>query len=353
MIHAKSARSCPRRGDRTTASNRTGTFACRGRRPSIRGSRRLIAAFVFALLLPIVRANADDKIWRIGHLSARPGPYESSQIFIQRLKELGYVEGRSLIVEYRWAAGRNDRLAELASDLVRAKVDLIVTVGTPPTFAAKQATQTIPIVFSLSHPVEKGIVASLAHPGGNITGVEEPIYETKALELLKQVAPGVSGVEYLHDPATGASAHFASDQDQARTLGITLQPIPLREPGETEAVFAALPADATGLLLASSAINVLARDRICSLATQRRLPTAGNDLAFARAGCLLSYGVDDADIARRRADYVDRILKDARPADLPVELPTKFALVINLKTAKELGLAVPLSLLARADEVIE
>ena len=313
----------------------------------------LIAAFVLALLQLIIRAQADDKIWRIGHLSARPGPYEYSEIFVQRLKELGYVEGRSLAIEYRWAAGRNERLPELASELVRAKVDLIVTVGTPPTLAAKQATQTIPIVFSLSHPVEKGIVASLAHPGGNITGVEEPIYETKALELLKQAAPGVSRVEYLHDPTTGASVHFASDQDQVRALGITLEPVPLREPGETEAVFAALPADANGLMLAGSAINVLARHRICALAVQRHLPTAGNDLAFARAGCLLSYGVDDADVARRRADYVDRILKGARPADLPVELPTKFDLVINLKTAKELGLTIPLSLFARAEEVIE
>ena len=241
--------------------------------------------------------------------------------------------------------GKNERLAALAADLVRARLDLIVTVGTPCTLAAKQATRTIPIVFSLSHPV--------ARPGGNLTGVEEPIYETKALELLKQAAPEVTRVEYLHDPATGARIHFASDQDEAHALGIILEPVPLREPDETERVFAALPADANGLLLASSAINGLARHRICALAMQRHLPTAGNDLGFDRAGCLLSYGVDDADVARRRADYVDRVLKGAQPANLPVELPTKFDLVINLKTAKVLGLSMPQSILARADEVIE
>jgi putative tryptophan/tyrosine transport system substrate-binding protein len=160
-------------------------------------------------------------------------------------------------------------------------------------------------------------------------------------------------VEYLHDPATGARIHLASDQDEAHALGIILEPVPLREPDETERVFAALPADANGLLLASSAINGLARHRICALAMQRHLPTAGNDLGFDRAGCLLSYGVDDADVARRRADYVDRVLKGAQPANLPVELPTKFDLVINLKTAKVLGLSMPQSILARADEVIE
>lgn len=319
----------------------------------IRFVHLVITAIGLALLPPLARAQPANPIPRIGYLSARVGTDEVSQSFVERLRELGYVEGRDLIIEYRWAAGKNERLVELAADLVRANLDLIVTVGTPCTLAAKQATQTIPIVFSLSHPVEKGIVASLSRPGGNLTGVEEPIYETKALELLKQAAPEITRVEYLYDPATGARVHFASDQDEARALGIILEPVPLREPGETERVFAALPADANGLLLASSAINVLARDRICTLAIQHRLPAAGNDLTFAKAGCLLSYGVDDADVARRRADYVDRILKGAQPADLPVELPTKFDLVLNLKTVKALGLAIPQSILARADEVIE
>jgi putative tryptophan/tyrosine transport system substrate-binding protein len=320
---------------------------------TVRTVHRLIAAFALACLPFVADAEPADKIPRIGYLSARAGPDEYSQFFARRLRELGYVERGNLVIEYRWAAGRNERLAELAADLVRANVDLIVTVGTPSTLAAKQATGTIPIVFDLSHPVEKGIVASLARPGGNITGVAQPVYEVKALQMLKEAAPQVSWVAFFYDPATGAGFHLASDRDQARTLGVTLEPVALRAPGETDGVFAALPEDVNGLLLANSTINALARDRICALAAERRLPAAGNDPAFARAGCLLSYGVGDADLARRLAGYVDRILKGAQPADFPVEQPTKFDLIINLKTAKELGLTIPWWLLARTEEVIE
>jgi putative ABC transport system substrate-binding protein len=247
-------------------------------------------------------------------------------------------------------------LPELAAGLVNANVVLIVTGGTPATLAAKQATQTIPIVFTMSAPVEKGIIASLAHPGGNLTGIALISQTIKSLELLKDAVPGVSHVALLYDPSTyprGMEPYLISNRHQAEALNITLEPVSLHEPGETDQVFMALPADMNGLLLQNSNINLVARDRICELATQRRLPTAGNDLLFASSGCLLSYGEDLADITRRTADYVDRILRGSQPADLPAEQPTKFDLIINLKTAQELGLTLPWSLLMRADEVIE
>jgi putative tryptophan/tyrosine transport system substrate-binding protein len=273
--------------------------------------------------------------------------------FVQGLRELGYVEGRNLVIESRWAAGRNERFPELAADLVRAKVDLIVTGGTPATLAAKQATRTIPIVFSAGDPIGKGIIGSLAYPGGNLTGFALISQQLKPLELLKEAAPGVSQVAYLYDPATFVGGGVVSTITDAEKLHVTLGAVALREPGEIDGLFIALPAGTNGLLIENSAVNYLARDRICALAAQRRLPAASNDLRFAHGGCLLSYGEDIADINRRKAGYVDRILKGAQPADLPVEQPTKFDLVINLKTAKELGLTIPWSLLMRAEEVIE
>jgi putative ABC transport system substrate-binding protein len=316
---------------------------------------RLAIALTFAVLPVMVSAQPASKIWRIGYLWGGSNPAVSAQLqgFVQRVHELGYVEGQNLVTEYRGAAGRNERLPELAADLVRANVALIVAQGTPAALAAKEATRTIPIVFSGSHPVEKGIVASLARPGGNITGIAIPVHEVKALEMLKLAAPEVSRVPYLYDPATLQDIFLTSDREQARALGITLEPVSLRAPEETDRVLAALPREANGLLLDTSQPTFLARDRICALATQRRLPSAGTDRDFVSAGCLLGYGVDFGWVGRRRADYVDRILKGAQPADLPVEQPTKFDLVINLKTAKELGLTIPWSLLMRAEEVIE
>jgi putative ABC transport system substrate-binding protein len=182
--------------------------------------------------------------------------------------------------------------------------------------------------------------------------------DSKALDPLKEAAPGISQVAYLYEPASfvgafGGGARLRWHQDQARMLDITLEPVPLDEPGETDRVFAALPAGINGVLLENSPANFLARERICALATQRRLPSAGTDLSFASAGCLISYAEDAAEGVRRRVAYVDRILKGTPPADLPVEQPTKFDLIINLKTANQLGLTIPLSLFARADEVIE
>ena len=316
---------------------------------------RLVTAFAVALLAPMTVAQPADKIPHIGVLSAAAGPTEQTQIIVRTLGELGYVEGENLIIEYRWAAGKNERLPELAADLVRAKVDLIVTGGTPATLAAKQATPTIPIVFAIANPIEKGIIASLARPGGNLTGIGLISTQLKPLELLKEAAPAVSHVVYLYDPATfaGIESMVGNLPGPAETLGVSLEPVALREPDETEGVFRELPAGTNGLLLENSGINQMARDRICALAVQRRLPAAGNDPRFASSGCLLSYGEDPVAISRREALYVARILKGARPADLPVEQPIKFDLIINLKTANELGLTVPWTLLLRAEEVIE
>jgi putative tryptophan/tyrosine transport system substrate-binding protein len=238
--------------------------------------------------------------------------------------------------------GRRSALANhsISAEMHAANVDLIVTGGTPATLAAKQATPTIPIVFTASAPVEKGIIASLARPGGNLTGVALVSTMIKPLERLKDAASGVSHVALLYDPATfprGAEQFLTPTRRQAETLNIALWPVVLQKPGDTDKVFMALPADTNGLLLEDSNVNLFARDRICELATQRRLPAVGNHLLFASSGCLLSYSEDLVEVNRLVADYVDRILRGAQPADLPTEQPTKFDLIINLKTAKELA----------------
>jgi len=320
----------------------------------------LAVVLTFGLALAPLAAGAQPaaRVYQIGFLSLSPGPMDLSENFVRGLRELGYVEGQNLVVEYRWAASRNERLAEFAADLVGAGVDVIVTAGTAATLAAKQATGTLPIVFgSAALPVENGIVASLAHPGGNVTGIALVVHDIKALDLLKETAPGISRVAYIYDPAifpgTHGQARLARYQDQARTLNITLEPFALRTPGETDRVFAALTTGTRGLLLPSTSANNLARDRICALAAQRRLPAIGTDRRFASAGCLMSYGENLSDLYRRAATYVDKILKGAKPADLPVEQPTKFEFVINMKTAKALGLTIPQTLLQRADQVIQ
>jgi putative ABC transport system substrate-binding protein len=323
-----------------------------------RTMRQLLGVAVLALLLLMGGAEAADKIWRIGYLAATDGPNKLTQAFLRRLQELGYFEGHNLIVEYRWAAGKNDRFPDLAAELVHANVDIIVSSGTPATLAAKNATSIIPIVFSLAQPVNKGIIASLAHPEGNLTGIALVSDPLKPLELLKEAAPAISEVAFLFDPATMphlivGEEWVLADQAQAQRLGIRLEPVALSEPADTDRVFTRLPATTNGLLLQNSAINSLAEDRICELARHRHLPSAGNDLGFAKSGCLLSYAEDASGVRRRKAEYVDRILKGARPMDLPVEQPTEFDLILNLKTASELGLTLPWPLLARAEEVIE
>ena len=296
--------------------------------------------------------------WRIGWLSMGNDPGLFARTFVQAMRERGYIEGENLAIEYRWAAGKEERLEQLAADLVRKQVDLIVTSGSPATIAAKKATSTIPIVFSSAGaPVEKGLVKSLREPGGNVTGLALITDDIKALQILQEVRPDISRVAFVYDPATlpgeFGETWLRRARGRARTLKLDLRPIVLRNPEQVDDVFARLPAGADAMLIGNSAVNALARNQICKLALQRRLPTASIERAFVEAGCLLSYGEDQVEMVRRAATYVDKIFKGARAADLPVEQPTKFELFLNLKTAKALGLEVPPTVLARAEEVIE
>jgi putative ABC transport system substrate-binding protein len=285
-------------------------------------------------------------------------PVALAQSFIHGLRELGYVDGQNLIVEYRFASGKNERLSELAAELVREGVDLITTEGTPSTLAAMHATRTIPVVFgSAQDPIEKGIVASLAHPGGNVTGNALIADHSKPLELLKQAVPGVSRVTFIYDPATRPGAYgevkLRELQDHARTVDMVVNAIALPDPDGTDGVFAALPTSTDAILLENSVVNLLAQERLCTLAAERRLPAVSTFGEFANAGCLMSYGENLPDVYRRAATYVDKIFRGAKPADLPVQQPVTFRLIINLRTAKALSLTMPELLLIRADKVIE
>jgi putative tryptophan/tyrosine transport system substrate-binding protein len=306
----------------------------------------------------VAAAQSASRVWRVGYLSGRYSPSELSRSFVQGLGELGYVEGRNLVVEYRFARGKNERLTELAAELARAQVDLIVTEGTPSTLAAMRATSTIPIVFgSMQDPIEKGIVVSLAHPGGNVTGNALIGDHTKPLALLKEAVSGVSRVAFIYDPLTRPGAYGEAKlkeiQEVARALDVIVRPVALRDPDETDQVFAALPADTNGLLFENSVINLLAQERICALAAQRRLPTVGTFPEFSYSGCLMSYGENLPLVYRHAASYVGKILKGAKPSDLPVEQATRFELVVNVRAAKALGLTIPELFLVRADHVIE
>jgi putative ABC transport system substrate-binding protein len=303
-------------------------------------------------------AQSGRKVWRVGYLSGMYGSTELAQSFIHGLRELGYVDGQNLIVEYRFASGKNERLSELAAELVREGVDLITTEGTPSTLAAMHATRTIPVVFgSAQDPIEKGIVASLAHPGGNVTGNALIADHSKPLELLKQAVPGVSRVTFIYDPATRPGAYgevkLRELQDHARTVDMVVNAIALPDPDGTDGVFAALPTSTDAILLENSVVNLLAQERLCTLAAERRLPAVSTFGEFANAGCLMSYGENLPDVYRRAATYVDKIVRGAKPADLPVQQPVTFRLIINLRTAKALSLTMPELLLIRADKVIE
>jgi putative tryptophan/tyrosine transport system substrate-binding protein len=312
-----------------------------------------------AAALPLAgHAQQTARHWRVGWLSTGPGPGIFTQSFLQGMQDLGYVEGRNLTIEYRWAAGSKERMTEFAADLARTGVDLIVTAGTPATLAAKQATSTIPIVFAAAGaPVEKGLVSSLSHPGGNVTGLALIMDDIKTLEILKEAAPRILRAAFIYDPDT-LPGRFGEDwlrlaRGRSRRLKVDLQPVVLRTPNDVDSVFAAFPAGVDSVVVSNSSINALARRRICTLAAMRGLPTVSIERMFVDAGCFLSYGEDQVDMHRRAATYVHKIFTNTKPADLPVEQPTKFRLVINLKVAKAIGLDVPSMLLARADEVIE
>ena len=297
------------------------------------------------------------KMWRIGSLSpgSAPANLAAKGPFRQGLADLGYVEGRDFVVEFRWAGGHPERLPDLAADLVRAQVDVIVTTGTPATYAAMQATKTIPIVFGAAgNVVEKGIVASLARPGGNVTGLTFQLGYLKLYQVLKEAAPKVARVVYLYDAGSNPRDVAERQRSQAKAAKVEWQLVALRDdPNGVAEAFAEFGRGRNGLLLDNATPLQLKADQICRLALQRRIPTIGRDRGFPNAGCLMSYGEDVYEMYRRAAGLVDKILKGAKPGDLPVEQPTKFELIINLKTAKALGLTVPPPLLLRADQVIE
>jgi len=270
------------------------------------------------------------------------------------------VEGKNITIEYRFAEGKLDRLSDLAAELVRLKVDVIVAAGgTPAILAAKNATSTIPIVFpNVGDPVASGIVASLARPGGNITGLtlRNPEFSGKRLELLKEVVPPARRVAVFGQEGNAGNAlDFKEMHTAASALGLQLHQIEARGPNDFESAFSKMTGTvrATGLFLQSTALFLDNRKRIADLATKHRLPAIYDARELAEAGVLMSYGTDRSDLGRRAATYVDKILKGTKPADLPVEQPTKFEFVINLKTAKQIGLTIPPNVLARADKVIK
>jgi putative ABC transport system substrate-binding protein len=323
--------------------------------------RRFIGAMTVSLLpVPLAAAaQPAGKVPRIGVLlGGSPEPSHPIEGFRQGLRDLGYVDGQSIAIEYRWAAGRLDRFSELASELVSLKVDLIFAPGTAAAQAAKKSTSTVPIVFATaSNPVGDGLIASFARSGGNATGLIllPPEIGGKYLELLKEAAPGVSRVAVLWNPLTASHTVVLKETGAAaRTLGLELQPVRARRPDEIDGAFAAMSrARADGLIVLADPMFVSIRTRITDLATKSRLPAMYGLGEHTEAGGLMSYAASLPDLFRRAATYVDKILKGAKPADLPVEQPTKFDLIVNLKTAKALGLTIPPPVLARADRVIE
>jgi ABC-type uncharacterized transport system substrate-binding protein len=299
---------------------------------------------------------------RIGFLSAGsrsdPASQHNRDVFRQGLRDLGYVEGQSLALEERWADGRYERLPELAAELVHLNVDILVTVATPATRAAQQATRTIPIVMTLiSDPVESGLVANLAHPGGNTTGFSfmHPDLSKKRLELLKEIIPKIVRVAVLSNPSNPNTPPLLRETTAAaRALRLQLYVVEVRDSAQLDGAFSAMIRDrADALVMMPDLFFLDQRRRIVDLAAQNRLPAMYPWREPVDAGGLMAYGANAADILRRAGVYIDKILKGARPADLPVEQPTKFELVINLKTAKALGLTIPQSLLVRADQLIQ
>jgi putative ABC transport system substrate-binding protein len=315
-----------------------------------------LGAMLFALSLPAAAQQA-KKVPRIGYLALSESR-DLDGAFRKGLREHGYVEGQNINVEYRYAGGKADRLTDLATELVNLKVNVIVASGTQSIEAAKQATQTIPIIFPVTpDPVKSGFVASFARPGGNITGLGTLNPETggKRLELLKEVIPGISRVAVLWNPTNpGSKITLKETEVAAKALGLQLQILEVRGPDDFEGAFRAATKEHAGAVTIIPDTMLRSQQRrIHELATKNRLPTIFNSGEYVVAGGLMSYGASIADLYRRAATYVDKILKGTKPADLPVEQPKKFDLVINLKTAKQIGLTIPQSVLYRADKVIK
>lgn len=328
-------------------------------RPS---AQRGVVAIAAALLVVLAAADAGaqprGKLARVGFLHPGSPPNTSADAFKESLSELGYVDGRSIAIEFRWAETQMERLPRLAADLVDLKVDVIVVGSTPAIKAVAQATRTIPVVMTVvADPVADGLVKSLAQPGGNITGLTliSPELSGKRIELLKEAAPRLSRVAVLWNPANPAHSETLRDSEaKARTLGLQVFPVQVRHAEDLERAFTAVTRErASALFVLDDTFLFLQRQRIADLAIRHRLPTVSGISGFADAGALLTYGAKQTELYRRAAVFVDRILRGARPASLPIERPTSFELVLNLKTAKSLGLTVSESLLLRADRLIE
>ena len=308
---------------------------------------------------PLAARAQQPKAATIGLLGTGSAAAQSqwTAAFVQRMRELGWVEGRNLAIEYRWADGRTERLSELANQLVRLKVDVIVTHNTPGPLAAKQATSTIPIVFATAgDPVGTGIVASLARPGGNVTGLssQTPDVAGKRLELLREIVPGLRQLAVLADTDNPYVKLDVSQLRQAGAgLGVEVAMFEMRRGEDIDPAFEALKGRAQALYVPATPIAVVNRVRINTLALAAHVPTMLGVREYVEAGGLISYGANWPHMWGRAADYVDKILRGTKPGDIPIEQPTKFDLIINLTTAKALGLTIPESFLLRANEVIE
>jgi putative ABC transport system substrate-binding protein len=325
------------------------------------GERRELIALLggSAVSWPLVARAQQAKMATIGLLGPNSSSIDGPRVaaFVQRLGELGWVEGRNVAIEYRWAEGRVERLREFAAEFVRLNVDVIVTSATPPVVAAKQATSVIPIVFAaVGDPVGNGLVASLARPGGNVTGLSLQATDLagKRLELLREVVPALRHLAIMANRDSPAPVvEMREVQATASTLGLDVITSEIRSPEDIAPAIEAFKGRAEGLYICNDPLVTTNRARIAALALSVRLPTMFNVREFVEAGGLMSYGPNFLALYRRTGDFVDKILRGAKPADLPVEQPTMFDLTLNLKTAKALGLTVPQSMLARANEVIE
>jgi ABC-type uncharacterized transport system substrate-binding protein len=331
----------------------------------VRSRRELIALLAGAAAAPAIGwphaafAQQAKKLPTIGFLGASTPAAASRWVaaFAKRLNELGWIEGHTVVIEYRWAEGRRERYAEIAAELVRLKVDLIVTWASAPVIAAKQATAVIPIVFAAQmDPVGTGVIASLAHPGGNVTGLSLQSTDAagKRLELLREVVPDLRRVAIIGNVGTpGVVLEMANAEAAARALGLEVSTLEIRRSEDIAPAIAALDRLAAALCVVTDPLVLSDRDRINVLARDARLPTIYSSREYVAAGGLMGYGPSWPDLFVRAAEYVDKILRGAKPAEIPVEQPTKFELVVNLKTAKSIGLTIPESFLLRADEVIE
>jgi putative ABC transport system substrate-binding protein len=319
----------------------------------------MVMVVVVALAAPLAtEAQPAGKVYRIGLLTTYYRPDDIGPVaFRQELRRLGWIEGENIVIEVRSAEGKAERLSELAADLVRLKVDVITAMGDLAAVPASQATRTIPIVAGSADPVGIGLVTNLARPEGNVTGLHIQAAETagKRLQLLKEVVPTVSRVAVLWNAThRGKQVEFGETQVAAQALGVELQSVEVRTADDFDRAFLAISTGRPGALVTfTERLTIAHRRRIAEFAARNRLPMVAEIKEFADAGGLMTYGPSEAWLSGRAAYYVDRILRGAKPADLPVEQPTKFELIVNLKTARALGVTIPPAVLARADEVIQ